>query len=122
MKQEHHERKVKNLEHSIGKLDLEQDFELVIEGYILIAAHFLNKTMHISGRLPEERGIKHNKLAGFIKNEKSFGEKSEEISFLMDTLENFRPSQVYGRGLNGKAAEKARECLEEIKGICKGIL
>ena len=120
MRSDQHERKIKNLENSILKLNPSEDSELAIEGYVLIASHFINKAMHKVGTLAEDRDIKHNKLAGFDKNEKSLGAKSEEISFLMDTLENLRPSHVYGRGMNGRAAEKAKECIAEIKELCGG--
>lgn len=113
-------RKIEKMRNSLAKLDVEQDCELVIEGYLLIAAHLINATMHGRGALPQDKDIKHNRLFGFLKREKPFGGESDKLAGLVLAIENLRPSHVYGRGENGNAAKLAGECLKEIERICGG--
>lgn len=118
MKVEHHLRKIEQITGSLAKLDPHQDSELVIEGYLLIAAHRINAVMHRLGTLSQDRDIKHNRLFGFLKREKALGEKSDEVAGLFLTIENMRPSHVYGKGGNGDAAARAGECLQGIMRVC----
>jgi HEPN domain-containing protein len=117
-----HIKKTERMLKSISKLDEEGDYELIVEAYLLMAAHYINAAMHKVGVLPEDRDIKHNRLAGFLKKEYPLERGGEELSNLMLLIENLRPSHVYGRGENGKAARRAREAFEIIKEICEGIL
>lgn len=122
MKIENHIKKAKRMSESVSKLDLKEDYELIIEACLLMAAHYINAAMHKIGVLPEERDIKHNKLAGFLKKENSLGKRSEEVSNLILFIEDLRPSHVYGRGENGETAEKVTDTFEKIKKICEGHL
>lgn len=84
MKIENHLRKIDRLEKSILKLDdLEDDYEALVELYMLIAAHCINASMHKLGVLNISKDIKHNKLFSFLKGDKKLGEKTEEIRDLM---------------------------------------
>lgn len=118
MKVEHHLKKIEQITGSLAKLEPHQDSELVIEGCLLIAAHCINATMHRLGNLSPDMDIKHNKLFGFLKREKSPADESDNVASLFLTIENLRPSHVYGRGENGNSAETARVCLEKIKQVC----
>ena len=122
MKIEAHERKIARFEKTIAKLDLEDDSETIIEDYMLTAAHFLNAAMHKMGNLPADRDIKHNALFGYIKKENIFKQQSQEIAELISQIEQLRPSYVYGRGEDPKAARTAKEAFGNIKRICKSIL
>ena len=121
MKMENHMEKAERMLKSISKLNPEEDYELIIEAYLLTAAHFINAAMHKIGTLPEDRDIKHNKLEGFLKKENALKTKSKEASDLILSLENLRPSHVYGRGKNGETEKKAREAFEKIKEISGDI-
>lgn len=120
MRIEYHLRKIEKITNSLAKLDAEQDGELVIEGYLLIAAHRINATMHERSILPQDKDIKHNRLFGFLKREKPFGGESDRLAGLVLAIENLRPSRVYGKGENGNAAKRAGECFKEIERICSG--
>lgn len=120
MRIEYHLRKIEKITNSLAKLDAEQDCELVIEGYLLVAAHRINATMHGKGVLPQDKDIKHNRLFGFLKREKPFGGESDKLAGLVLAIESLRPSHVYGRGEDGNAARRAKECLGEIERICGG--
>ena len=64
----------------------------------------------------------YNKLFGFVRRENSLGTISEEVSGLIQQIEELRPSYVYGTGEDPLAAEKAKEAFKRIKELCKGIL
>lgn len=113
-----HEEKIRNLEKSLAKLGPEDDYEAVIELSMLIAAHHLNTAFHEKGLVTIEQDIKHNKLVGFLLQQKLFGEEQEKVIAAMRHIEELRPSRVYGRGKNGKSAEKALQALEIIKHAC----
>lgn len=122
MRIENHLEKIKRFERTISKLDINEDSETLIEDYMLASSHFINAAMHKLGTLREDKDIKHNNLFGFVKKEKSLKERSEEVSNLIQQIEQLRPSYVYGKGENGKAARKARESFEKIRNICNKII
>ena len=41
---------------------------------------------------------------------------------IIQSIEQLRPSYVYGKGENGKTAKKAEECFKKIKLICGHII
>lgn len=123
MKIENHLRKVNRLENSTLKLDdIEEDYEALVELYMLIAAHCINASLHKLGVLNISKDIKHNKLFSFLKEGQKLGENTEEIKDLMKKLDDLRPGHVYGSGENGDTATKAKEYYEKIKKICEEIL
>ena len=122
MRIEHHENKIKRFEKTISKLDFEEDSETLIEDYMLAASHFINAAMHKLGTLKEDKDIKHNQLFGFLKRENPLKEKSQEVSSLIQTIEQLRPSYVYGKGESSEAAKEAFKSFEKIKKVCEEIL
>ena len=122
MKTEHHMEKIRRFKATISKLDYKEDYETMIEDFLLVAAHFINAAMHNSGILAEDKDIKHNQLSGFLKRETVFGRDSEAVSELIQQLEQLRPSHVYGKGENGDTAKKAEEIFKEIEQICMKLM
>jgi len=122
MRAEHHIRKAERFNSTLKKLNYEEDYETMIEDFLLSAAHLINAAMHKQGTLPEDKDVKHNKLSGFVKNENALGNESEELANLMQQLEQLRPSHVYGKGENGETARKAEEIFDEIKTICSKLI
>ncbi len=97
MKLETHQKKIKRFEKTISKLDYTDDSEMLIEAYMLAAAHIINAAMHKLGALKEDKDIKHNQLFGFLKRENLLKEQSEEVASLIQEIEQLRPSYVYGK-------------------------
>jgi len=122
MKAEHHLKKKERFEKTIAKLDREEDYETLIEDYMLAAAHLVNAAMHKLGTVTEDKDIKHNQIYGFLTREKALKEKSEEVAELIQGIEQLRPSHVYGRGENGETCDKAKEFFDKIKEITELIL
>ncbi len=122
MKIEHHLTKTERFEATIGKLDYEEDYETLIEDYMLTAAHYINAAMHKLQTLSPDKDIKHNQLYGFLKREKSLREDSEAVSDLIQQIEQLRPSHVYEKGENGETARITEEIFNKIKVICQQIL
>lgn len=122
MKIDFHLGKAKRLEATLKKLNYDDDYETMIEDYLLTASHYLNAAMHKLQTIAQDRDIKHNQLSGTIKREKSLGAMSEDASQYILQLEQLRPSHVYGKGENGNTAKKAEELFNSIKIICEGIL
>lgn len=122
MKTEHHLRKLERFEATLRKLDYNEDYETMIEDFLLAAAHIINASMHTLQTVPQDKDIKHNQLAGVVQRDQALGEKSEEVAAIVQQLEQLRPSHVYGKGENGNTAKKAEEIFNKIKEICGGIL
>lgn len=89
MKIEHHLNKIKRFEGTISRLNYEKDYETLIEDYMLVSAHLINAAMHKLKRLKESKDIKHNLLSSFLKKQQVLGDKSNGVSSLMLSLENF---------------------------------
>jgi hypothetical protein len=122
MKIDHHVKKIERFQNTIRKLDYEDDYETMIEDFLLTAAHYINAAMHKQQTLKEDKDIKHNRLSGFVQRENALGDLSDEIADLILQLEQLRPSHVYGKGGNGNTAKKAEEIFKRIKEICEGML
>lgn len=122
MKVEHHLRKMENFSSTLKKLNYEEDYETMIEDFLLSAAHLVNAAMHKQGALTEDKDVKHNNLFGFLKDGSPLGSESEEIADLIQQLEQLRPSHVYGKGENGETARKAEGIFKEINKICSKLM
>lgn len=122
MKIEYHLNKKEKIERTLKKLDLEEDSETFIEDCMLASAHLINAALHKTGTLPMDKDIKHNQLFSFLKGKNIFGSQTSEIAEAIQSIENLRPSYVYGKGENGEAAKKAKEMFDRIKKICEGII
>ncbi len=113
MKIEHHLRKVERFTRTLRKLDYSDDYETMIEDFLLAAAHMINALLHRRGLLREDKDIKHNLLYGYLKDQQLL-----ELADLIQQLEQLRPSHVYGKGENGNTARKAEEIFQRIKEVC----
>lgn len=122
MKIEHHIGKLERFRKTIGKLDFEDDYETLIEDYMLAAAHLINACLHKLGVLREDKDVKHNQLYGFIKDNDVFEDKKEELVSSINGIEQLRPSHVYGKGENGDTAREAKELFDNINMICGEVL
>lgn len=123
MKIENHLRKIDRLEKSILKLDNpNDDYEALVELYMLSAAHCINAALHQLKVLSISKDIKHNKLFGFLLGDKKLGDETEKIRDFIKRLDDLRPSHVYGKGENGQTAQKAREYYQKIKEVAWRII
>ncbi len=121
MRVEHHWEKERRLLKTIQKLDYEDDYETLVEEYLLISAHLINAALHQLHILNPDKDIRHNQLYGFLLHEEKW-EKSGELANLIQQLEQLRPSHVYGKGKNGETARFAEETFQQIKKICEEVL
>lgn len=122
MKISNHLKKIENLEKSILKLDLKEDYEAIVELYMLISAHYINIVLHKLGAVKQEKDIKHNQIFSFLKEGDKLGEDTEIIRSSMKKLDDLRPSHVYGKGENGETAKKAKGYYNELKEACNKII
>lgn len=122
MKIDNHIIKAKRFLTTLKKLDYNEDSETIIEILVMAASHYVNAAMHKLRTIPEDRDIKHNHMAGIIKREKSLGDKSEEISELVQHIEQFRPSYVYGKSDDERFVKKCKEAFDRIQKVCEEIL
>lgn len=121
MKIEYHINKEERLSKTIKKLDYQDDYETLIEDYVLSAAHLINAVLHKLKIIGPDKDVKHNRLYGFLLKENTW-DKSTEVADLIQQLEQLRPSHVYGKGENGKTARIAEEGFQKIKSICNKVL
>lgn len=122
MKISSHFKKIEHLEKSTLKLDLKEDYEVLVEIYMLISAHYINIALHKSGAVKQEKDIKHNQIFSFLKEGNTLGEDTEIIRSSMKKLDDLRPSHVYGKGENGETAKKAEGYYNEVKEACNKII
>lgn len=122
MKTNNHLEKIEHLEKTILKLDREEDYEALVELYMLVSAHYINAALHKLDILKENKDIKHNQMFSFLKEGNKFGKDTEIIRDSMKKLDDLRPSHVYGKGENGKTVQKAKSYCEKIKEICSKIV
>ena len=120
MKSEYHLIKEERLLNTVKKLDYGDDYETLIENYMLASAHLINASLHKLRILSPDKDIKHNQLYGFLLKEKFDG--SEELAELILQIEQLRPSHVYGKGKNGGTAKICENLFNKIKEICSNIL
>ena len=119
MKIEHHLNKENRLFNTIKKLDYEDDYETLIEDYMLASAHLINALLHKFNIVSPDKDIKHNQLYGFLLKQNF--DKSKELAELIQQIEQLRPSHVYGKGKNGETAKICEELFNKIKEICDSI-
>jgi len=122
MKISNHTSKIGHLENSASKLNFEEDYEALVEIYMLISAHYINAALHKLKIVKENKDIKHNQIFSFLKEGNKLNEDTETIRDSMKKLDDLRPSHVYGKGKNGKTAKKAEESYKKIKEICSKII
>ena len=120
MKIDNHFKKIGHLEGSASKLDAKEDYEALVEIYMLISAHYINIALHKLEIVKQNKDIKHNQIFSFLK-EIEIGNATETIRDSMRKLDDLRPSHVYGKGENGETAKKACGYYKKIKEICNEI-
>jgi hypothetical protein len=121
MKTESHLKKIEHLERTMKKLDYSEDYETLIEVYMLTSAHYINTALHKKGAVTEVRDVKHNRLFSFLNGEQ-LGVHTSEIRDAVKKLEDMRPGHVYGTGDNGKSAKKAEQLFLTIQRRCSEII
>ena len=122
MKISNHLTKIEHLERSVLKLNFEDDYEALVELYMLLSAHYINASLHTLNIIKENKDVKHNQIFSFLKEGNKLGENTESIKDNMKKLDDLRPSHVYGKGENGETAKKAEEYYKNIKEICSEII
>jgi len=92
-----------------------EDYEMVIEGAMLAATHWLNYTLHESGVTEAGDDVQHTYfLSG--NDWQKYGIVAEEALRALDEIEKTRPMYVRGDVAGGdKAAARARELLARSK-------
>nr|MBA4404769.1 hypothetical protein [Nanoarchaeum sp.] len=122
MRIHNHLKKIERLGRSASKLDFEEDYEALVEIYMLISAHYINAALHKLGVVKQNKDIKHNQIFSFLKEGNKLGEDTEIIRDSMKKLDGLRPSHVYGKGENGEIAKNAEGYCKEVKEICSRII
>lgn len=113
MRIEHHLYKVGRFQATLSKLNYEDDYETMIEDFLLAATHLINALLHQKAIIPEDKDIKHNRLFGYMKEEHTL-DTSPQIAELIQQLEQLRPSHVYGKGHNGDTAKHAESLFTQL--------
>lgn len=116
-----HLTKIEHLENSALKLS-EADYEILVETYMLVSAHYINAALHKLDIIKQNTDIKHNQIFSFLKEGNKLGKGTELIRDSMKKLDDLRPSHVYGKDKNGETAKKAKMCYENIKSICREVI
>ena len=96
--------------------------KLIVEGCVLASANLMNEALHKLNKLSESKDLKHNRLEGFIKRERYFGEDSEEIARRHRRLEDLKYGVVHGKNKNEHDILDAINTYQKIKEVIKKIL
>lgn len=85
MNVEHHLIKIKRLETTLAKLNEEEDYEAVLELYMLIAAHYLNAALSYAMKQLDDMRPSH--IYGRGENGNSAKKAKEHYLFIKTTCE-----------------------------------
>ncbi len=89
--------------------------KLIVEGCVLASTNLANLALHKLNKLPESKDLKHNRIEGFIKREKYFGEYSNEVAMKHRKLEDLKYGIVHGKNKREEDIVQAIEIYEKIK-------
>jgi hypothetical protein len=95
--------------------------KLIVEGCVLAATNLVNLALHHLNKVSESKDIKHNLLEGFVKRERCFGDKSDEIALNHRKLEELKYRVVHGKSRELADVKDAMERYEKIKLLLKGV-
>lgn len=107
MRSDAHLVKVRRIEDSIGKLDTDRDWEMIVEGTYGAALHYI---AHITEAKVGKHHDTHKGLPGFL-DQNGLPELAEAFR----SLELLRQSRWYGGKENGEVSKEALSILERIK-------
>jgi hypothetical protein len=107
MKAEGHLLKAKREENSTGKLDSEEDAELIIEGIYGAAHHYIAYFLQVKH---SEHSDKHDKDFLYLSRH-----GHRDVMSKFQTLDSLRTGNFYGTRTNGERVAQARTLLAEIK-------
>ncbi len=107
MKKEDHLEKARRIEASLEKLDMGNDWELLVEGVYGVAQHYIACICEIKLKKHQET---HKGLIKFLKEN-----GLAELANKFQRLDELRIGKWYGNQANGSTAKLALEVLEEIK-------
>ena len=125
MKAEQHEEGEKEYEETIRYLETDgliKHRKMIVDGCVLASANITNLALHKLNRLAESKDLKHNRLEGFIKRERYFGEQSEDIARKHRRLEDLKYGIVHGKNKNEGDVKDAIETYNKLKEMIKEVL
>lgn len=96
--------------------------KLIVEGCVLAATNIVNFALHKLNKVSESKDIKHNLLEGFVKREKCFGDKSDEIALNHRKLEELKYRVVHGKSSEIDDVNDALARYEKAKSLITGVL
>lgn len=96
--------------------------KLIVEGCVLASTNLANLALHKLNKLQESKDIKHNRMEGFIRREKYFGEDSEEIARKHRKLEDLKYGIVHGKNKGEEDIMSAIGTYKELKDIIRRII
>ena len=83
MKISNHITKIEHLERSALKLCFKEDYEALVEIYMLISAHYINAALHELKTIKENKDVKHNQIFSFLKEGDKLGANTDSINNAM---------------------------------------
>lgn len=96
--------------------------KLIVEGCVLAATNIVNLALHRLNKVSESKDIKHNLLEGFVKRERCFGKKSDEIALNHRKLEELKYRVVHGKSKEISDVNDALKRYEKAKLLIEGVL
>src|SRR3989338_3598691 len=96
--------------------------KLIVEGCVLAATNIVNFALHKLNKVSDSKDIKHNLLEGFIKRQRCFGDKSDEIALNHRKLEDLKYGVVHGKSKDIKDVNNALARYEKVKSLIQEVL
>jgi len=96
--------------------------KLIVEGCVLAATSIVNLALHKLNKVSESKDIKHNLLEGFVKRERCFGDKSDDIALNHRKLEELKYRVVHGKSKEINDVNDALKRYEKAKTMIDGVL
>ena len=111
----------KTLSH-LKEKDIAIHRKLIVEGCVLAATNLINLALHKLNKVSESKDMKHNLLEGFIKRERCFGDKSDDIALNHRKLEELKYKVVHGKSKEITDVNDALDRYEKAKLLLDEVL
>jgi hypothetical protein len=111
-----HRAKAERIGQTLAKCRPAEDHEVIIDGVMLAASHWVNTVLHSSGLTPEHVDFMHSYYLAPYDRQNTARVAGPELLDALEEIENLRPLHVRGAAPGGEAAAlRALELLRVVR-------
>ena len=118
-----HLEKARRIDAVLQELDLEDDFEMMVEGFMLVGTHFVNGALHAKNITHENWDLLHGDKPSLDDLKTVVDTDIQDSLAALKIIEDARPVFVRGpRPYNASAMRSCHNSYNQIKEICNRII